>query len=75
MHVERHQLYLQWAEAVQNSTMRDKLLSEVGKKFADHKQYLKDKESELEENVKALQRERDNNKDQEQELQMQERQI
>ena len=37
LHVERHQLYLQWAEAVQNSTMRDKLLSEVGKKFADHK--------------------------------------
>lgn len=55
LHVERHQLYLQWAEAVMNSTKRNKLLTEVGKQFANAKQFLKDRESELEEALKKLQ--------------------
>ena len=38
LHVERHNLYLQWAEAVQNSAKRDKILAEVGKEFANAKQ-------------------------------------
>lgn len=37
LHVERHELYLQWAEAVQNSTNRDKLLTKVGKEFQEAK--------------------------------------
>ena len=37
LHVERHELYLQWADAVQNSTKRDNMLTEVGKDFANAK--------------------------------------
>ena len=55
LHVERHQLYLQWSDAVRNSTKRDVLLAEVGKEFAIRKQQLKERELDQEELLTKLQ--------------------
>ncbi len=75
LHVERHQLYLQWSEAVQNSQKRDKILGEVAKDFGNHKQELKELGAQLEEAIDKLGKEKDNNKQTQQQLLTEERNI
>ena len=61
MHSERHQLYLQWQETVENSRRRDELINETGESYARAKDALDKKKLDLEEHKKRLQREKDNN--------------
>jgi len=61
MHSERHQLYLQWQETVENSRKRDELINETGESYARAKDALDKKKGDLEEHKKKLQREKDNN--------------
>lgn len=61
LHIERHQLYLQWAKAVQDSTQRDKYLADYGKMFQEAKQNLKEKEQDHKDNQKILERAKDDN--------------
>lgn len=61
LHSERHQLYLQWQETVENSRKRDELINETGEDYARAKDYLEKKKADLEDNKNKLQREQDNN--------------
>ena len=61
LHSERHQLYLQWQETVENSRKRDELINETGEDYARAKDYLDKKKADLEDNKTKLQREQDNN--------------
>ena len=63
LHSERHQLYLQWQETVENSRKRDELINETGEDYARAKDYLDKKKADLEDNKTKLQREKDNNLD------------
>ena len=61
MHAERHQLYLQWQETVENSRKRDELINETGEDYARAKDYLDKKKNDLEDHKAKLVREKDNN--------------
>ena len=61
LHSERHQLYLQWQETVENSRKRDELINETGEDYARAKDYLDKKKGDLEDHKGKLQREQDNN--------------
>lgn len=61
MHSERHQLYLQWQETVENSRKRDELINETGESYARAKDALDKKKLDLEEHKKRLDREKANN--------------
>lgn len=43
LHAERHQLYLQWQETVENSKKRDGLISETGEQYANLRNFLERK--------------------------------
>jgi hypothetical protein len=57
MHNERHQLYLQWQETVENSRKRDELINETGEIYARAKDTLDKRKSVLEESKVSLHRE------------------
>ena len=57
MHSERHALYLQWQETVENSRRRDELINETGESYARAKDALDKKKGDLDEHKKKLQRE------------------
>ena len=61
LHSERHSLYLQWQETVENSRKRDELINETGEDYARAKDYLDKKQGDLEDHKQKLQREKDNN--------------
>jgi len=61
LHSERHQLYLQWQETVENSRKRDELINETGEDYARAKDYLDKKKADLEDHKNKLDREKDNN--------------
>jgi len=61
LHSERHQLYLQWQETVENSRKRDELINETGEDYARAKDYLDKKQGDLEDHKQKLQREKDSN--------------
>lgn len=61
MHNERHQLYLQWQETVENSRKRDEKINETGEHYARAKDLLDKRKGDLEENKKKLSREQENN--------------
>jgi coiled-coil domain-containing protein 39 len=75
LHQERHQLYLQWQETVENSRRRDALISEEGQAFGVHKDFLDHKKSELEAHKNRLEREKENNRGTEGTIQQQDRQL
>ena len=61
MHNERHQLYLQWQETVENSRKRDEKINETGEHYARAKDLLDKRKGDLDENKKKLSREQENN--------------
>jgi chromosome segregation ATPase len=61
LHSERHQLYLQWQETVENSRKRDELINETGEDYARAKDFLDRKRSDLDDHKDKLSREKDNN--------------
>ena len=75
LHSERHELYLQWQETVENSRKRDELINETGEQYGSAKDFLDKKKSDLEDHKKKLDRERDNNKELESILWAEERQL
>lgn len=75
LHSERHQLYLQWQETVENSRKRDELINETGEDYARAKDYLDKKKADLEDNKTKLTREKDNNLDLEAGVASQERTL
>ncbi len=75
LHQERHQLYLQWQETVENSRRRDALISEEGQAFGVHKDFLDNKKGELEAHKARLEREKENNAGTEHAIQQQDRQL
>ena len=75
LHQERHQLYLQWQDTVENSRRRDELISETGEQFGQLKDELDAKKSDLEQHKQRLEREKDNNRATEGEIQTQDREL
>lgn len=75
LHSERHELYLQWQETVENSRKRDELINETGEQYGSAKDFLDKKKSDLEDHKKKLDRERDNNKELESNIGAEERQL
>lgn len=62
LHQERHQLYLQWQETVENSRRRDALINEEAVRFSVQKDFLDNKKNELESHKARLDREKENNR-------------
>lgn len=62
LHQERHELYLQWQETVQNIQRRDSFIYETGEQYSNLKQFYDQKKGELESQKTKLEREKDNNK-------------
>lgn len=75
LHSERHQLYLQWQETVENSRKRDELINETGEDYARAKDYLDKKKADLEDHKDKLKREKDNNIDLDAQVASQERTL
>ena len=75
MHSERHQLYLQWQDTVENSRKRDELINETGEQYGSSKEFLDKKKADLEDHKKKLDREKDNNKELESNIGGEERQL
>ena len=75
MHAERHQLYLQWQETVENSRKRDELINETGEQYGSSKEFLDKKKADLEDHKKKLDREKENNKELESNIAGEERQL
>ena len=48
LHSERHQLYLQWQDTVENSRRRDELINETGEQYGSSKDWLDRKKNDLE---------------------------
>jgi hypothetical protein len=63
LHQERHQLYLQWQETVENSRRRDALINEEAVRFGVQKDYLDNRKGELESHKSRLDREKENNRE------------
>lgn len=61
-HEERQRLCAQWDEAIQNIARRDQLTWEEGQKMAQIKLQITEKESDLQELYKDLEKEKGNNK-------------
>ena len=61
LHSERHQLYLQWQETVENSRKRDELINETSQDYERANQCLQSKKSDLDDNKNKLKREQENN--------------
>jgi coiled-coil domain-containing protein 39 len=75
MHAERHQLYLQWQDTVENSRKRDELINQTGEQYGSSKDFLDKKRSDLEDHKKKLEREKENNKELESNIAGEERQL
>jgi chromosome segregation ATPase len=75
MHAERHQLYLQWQDTVENSRKRDELINETGEQYGSSKEFLDKKKADLEDHKKKLDREKENNKELESNIAGEERQL
>jgi len=75
MHAERHQLYLQWQDTVDNSRKRDELINETGEQYGSSKEFLDRQKADLEDHKKKLDREKDNNKELESNIGGEERQL
>ena len=75
MHSERHQLYLQWQDTVENSRKRDELINETGEQYGSSKEFLDKKKADLEDHKKKLDREKENNKELESNIGGEERQL
>ena len=63
LHSERHELYLQWQDTVENSRRRDELINESGVQYGERKNFLERKKEELEQHVGRLNREKETNKE------------
>ena len=63
LHSERHQLYLQWQDTVENSRRRDELINETGEQYGNAKDWLDRKKTELEQHQGRLEREKESNKE------------
>ena len=63
LHQERHELYLQWQETVQNIQRRDSFIYETGEEYSNLKQFYDKKKGELEAEKSRLEREKENNKE------------
>jgi len=50
LHQERHELYLQWQETVQNIQRRDSFIYETGEEYSNLKQFYDQRKGELEGN-------------------------
>ena len=72
---ERHELYLQWQDTVENSRRRDELINETGVQYGNTKSWLERKKNEHEQSLGRLQREKDTNKETEGQIQTEERQL
>ena len=75
LHAERHQLYLQWQETVENSRKRDELINETGEQYGSAKDFLDKKKADLEDHKGKLAREKENNKELESGIGGEERQL
>ena len=75
LHSERHQLYLQWQDTVENSRRRDELINETAVQFGDRKSEFERKKKDLEQHIQRLNREKETNKATEGEIQIQERNL
>jgi chromosome segregation ATPase len=75
LHAERHQLYLQWQDTVDNSRKRDELINETGESYGSAKEFLDKKKVDLEDHKKKLDREKENNKELESNIAGEERQL
>ena len=75
MHAERHQLYLQWQDTVENSRKRDELINQTGEQYGSSKDFLDKKRADLEDHKKKLDREKENNKELESNIGTEERQL
>mmetsp|Transcript_47153 Transcript_47153/g.63946 ORF Transcript_47153/g.63946 Transcript_47153/m.63946 type:complete len:263 (-) Transcript_47153:1749-2537(-) len=75
LHSERHQLYLQWQETVENSRKRDELINETGERYGTSKDFLDRKKQELDAQKDRLAREKENNVGVEHEIQTEERKL
>ena len=75
LHAERHQLYLQWQETVENSEKRNELISETGEHYANSKLLLGRRNEELQEAQQELNREKENNKELESQISSEERLV
>jgi len=62
LHQERHELYLQWQETVQNIQRRDSFIYETGEQYSNLKQFYDQRKGELESQKTKLEREKENNK-------------
>ena len=75
IHQERHELYLQWQDTVENSRRRDELINETGVQYGNAKSWLERKKNEHEQHLQRLQREKETNKETEGQIQAEERQL
>lgn len=75
LHAERHQLYLQWQDTVENSRKRDELINETGEQYGSAKDFLDKKKVDLEDHKRKLEREKENNKEQESSIAGEERTL
>ena len=75
LHSERHQLYLQWQDTVENSRRRDELINETAVQFGDRKSYFEKMKKELEQHITRLNREKETNKATENDIQNEERNL
>ena len=56
LQAERHQLYLQWQDTVENSRKSDELINETGEQYGSAKEFLDKKRNDLEDHKKKLDR-------------------
>ena len=75
LHQERHELYLQWQDTVENSRRRDDLIHESGVQYGNCKDFLDAKNRELESHLAGLEREKENNRGTESNIQTEERTL
>ena len=75
LHSERHQLYLQWQDTVENSRRRDELINETAVQFGERKSYFEKMKKDLEQHITRLNREKETNKATETEIQNEERNL
>lgn len=75
LHNERHQLYLQWQDTVENSRKRDELINETGEQYGQAKDFLDKKKSDLEDQKQKLNREKENNKETDSSIAAEDRQL
>lgn len=63
LHQERHELYLQWQETVQNIQRRDSFIYETGEQYSNLKQFYDQRKGELESQKNVLERAKGTNEE------------